>query len=246
MSNQLKSGLGTAAFVAVIVMILLAFGYNPPDPPIPEEGVEVNVGDSDFGMGDSPEPSSETSSYAPPAARQQVATQRTEPAPSVTSSPNSGNVTNPTAQEQPQPENKEPEINRNALFPGKRNTQGGGSQGVTEGTGNQGKPDGNPTSNNYSGNGGGTGVDFQLQGRSAVALPRPPSYTGSDQGKVVIKVWVNQQGQVVRAEAGQKGTTLAKDQYVRQALEYAKKARFSASASAPEEQIGYITYIFKI
>ena len=79
-----------------------------------------------------------------------------------------------------------------------------------------------------------------------MALPRPPTYKGNEQGKVVIKVWVNQQGQVVRAEAGQKGTTLARDQYVRQALEYAKKARFSASTSAPEEQIGYITYIFKI
>ncbi|MBP3763642.1 MAG: hypothetical protein J6I49_07185 [Bacteroidales bacterium] len=246
MSNQLKSGIGTALIMGAIVLVLLAFGYNPPDPPIPEEGVEVNVGDSDFGLGNSPEPSSEASSYTPPAAQQQVATQRTESTVPMPSSPNPGNVTNPSAQPQTQPENKEPEINRNALFPGKRNTQGGGSQGVTEGSGNQGKPDGNPNSDNYTGSGGGNGVDFQLQGRNAVALPRPPTYKGNEQGKVVIKVWVNQQGQVVRAEAGQKGTTLARDQYVRQALEYAKKARFSASTSAPEEQIGYITYIFKI
>ena len=105
---------------------------------------------------------------------------------------------------------------------------------------------GNQNSNSYTGNGGGDGVSFELKDRSAVSLPKPPSYIGNEQGKVVIKIWVNQQGQVVRAEAGQKGTTLPKDQYVRQALEYARKARFSASNSAPEEQIGYITYIFKI
>ncbi len=244
MSNEVKSGLGTAAVVAVIVMILLAFGYNPPDPPIPEEGVEVNVGDSDFGLGNSPEPSSTSSSYAPPAAQQQVATQRTEPAPSVPSSPNQGNVTNPTAQEQPQPENKEPEINRNALFPGKRNQPAGGSQGVTEGSGNQGKPDGNPNSGNYDGNGG-HGGSFSLKGRSAVSLPKP-IYNSNKQGSIVIDIWVDQQGRVTRVEGPAKGSTISDANMVNQAKAAALKARFNADTKAQEVQKGTITYIFKI
>lgn len=248
MSNKVKSGIGTAIIMALVAVVLLAFGYDPPDPPIPEEGVEVNIGDSDFGMGSDPEPASEASNYAPPAAQNQVATQQTEPSISMPSTPNQGNVTNPAAQEQPQVENKEPEINQNALFTGRRNrtNQGGsGSEGNTTGNGNQGNPNGTPNSNNYDGNGG-NGVKADLKGRSAVVLPRPPSYQGKDQGNVVIKVWVNQQGYVVRAEAGQKGTTLAKEEFVQRALEYAKKAKFTPSLDSPDEQIGYITYMFRI
>lgn len=248
MSNQLKSGIGTAIIMALIVVVLLAFGYDPPDPPIPEEGVEVNVGDSDFGSGSDPNPASEASSYAPPAAQNQVSTQHTEPSVSMPNTPNQGNVTNPAAQEQPKVENKEPELNPNATFPGMRNRNrqsGSGSEGQNTGTGNQGNPNGTPTSNNYDGNGG-NGVKADLKGRSAVVLPRPPSYQGKDQGNVVIKVWVNQQGNVVRAEAGQKGTTLAKEEFVQRALEYARKAKFTPSLDSPEEQIGYITYMFRI
>ena len=244
MSNQLKSGIGTALLMAVIVAILLAFGYNPPDPPIPEEGVEVNVGDSDFGLGNSPQPSSEASSYAPPAAQQQVATQRTEASMAMPSSDNPGNVTNPAAQEQPVVENKEPEINRNALFPGKRNSQGGGSQGVTEGTGNQGKPDGNPNSGNYTGSGG-HGGSFSLAGRSAVSLPKP-TYNSNRQGSIVIDIWVDQQGRVTRVEGPAKGSTLTDAAMVNQAKAAALKARFNADTKAQEVQKGTITYIFKI
>ena len=42
MNNRIISGIITAIIMAVVVAVLLAFGYDPPDPPIPEEGVEVN------------------------------------------------------------------------------------------------------------------------------------------------------------------------------------------------------------
>lgn len=244
MSNQLKSGIGTAVFVALVVVILLAFGYNPPDPPIPEEGVEVNVGDSDFGLGSNPEPANAASSYAPPAAQQRVATQQSEPSLAMNSSPTATGVTNPVAEPQPQPENKEPEINRNALFPGKRNTQGGGSQGVTEGTGNQGKPDGTPNSGNYAGNGG-HGDSFSLKGRSAVSLPKPV-YNSNEQGTVVIDIWVDQEGRVTRAEYQPYGSNTANGQLVNQAKAAALKARFNRDTKAQEVQKGTITYKFKI
>lgn len=247
MNAKLKSGIATAAIVllSVLLMSLNIFAYTPPDPPIPEEGVEVNLGDSDFGQGDSPEPASEAANYAPPASQQQVVTQRTEPTVPVPSSPNPGNVTNPAAQEQPVVENKEPEINKNALFPGKRNqTSGGGSQGVSTGQGNQGNPNGTPTSNNYNGNGGGNG-NYNLKGRSAVVLPKP-EYNSNQQGKIVVRIWVDQQGRVVRTEAPYQGSTITTGSLVEQAKAAAKRARFNASTSAPEEQIGTITYIFKI
>ena len=247
MSNQLKSGIGTAVIMALVAVVLLSFGYDPPDPPIPEEGVEVNIGDSDFGLGSDPEPASEASSYAPPAAQNQVATQHTEPSVSMPSTPNQGMVTNPAAQEQPQVENKEPEINKNALFTGRRNrtNQGGtGSEGNTSGTGNQGNPNGTPNSSNYNGNGG-SGTNYRLTGRNAVSLPKP-DYNSNQQGKIVIDIWVNQQGQVTRVEGPAQGSTITNSAMVEQAKKAARTARFNADTKALEEQKGSITYIFTI
>ena len=116
--NKVLSGVITALIMAVVVVICVSFGYNPPNPPIPEEGVEVNLGDSDFGSGDNPEPSQNdaASQYVPPAANERVSTQDIEPTTPINASPNPGTVTNPNAEVQPKEQPKEPEINRNALF----------------------------------------------------------------------------------------------------------------------------------
>lgn len=241
---KLISAICTAVVMAIIVALLLAFGYNPPDPPIPEEGVEVNLGDSDLGFGQSPDPASTASSYAPPAAQERVATQHTEPAPAINAANNTG-VVNPNATEQPKVENKEPEINRAALFTGRRNQNSGtGSQGQSTGTGDQGKPDGNPNSSNYSGNGG-TGGSYSLAGRSAVSLPKP-QYNSNQQGTVVVRIWVDQQGRVTRAEYEPKGSNTSNGDLVSKAISAARKARFNADRNAQEEQRGTITYFFKI
>lgn len=247
MSNKVKSGICTAVIMALVVLVLLAFGYDPPDPPIPEEGVEVNIGDSDFGSGLDPEPASAASSNTPPAAQNQVVTQNTESTASIPSSTNRGTITNPAANEEPQVENKEPEINRNALFTGKRNQSsqnGSGSEGNTSGTGNQGSPNGNQTSTNYTGNGG-AGGNFSLKGRSAVSLPKP-TYNSNQQGRVVIDIWVDQQGRVTRAEYNPSGSNTTNGYLVSQAKAAALKARFNADTNAQEEQKGTITYIFTL
>ncbi len=244
MNNKIISGICTAVIMALIVAVLLAFGYDPPDPPIPEEGVEVNLGSSDMGLGDNANPA--TSSYVPPApaSPNQVATQHVDPTPNIGANEREGNTVKPT-QEQPREETKEPEINKNALFPGRRNQQSGnGSQGVTSGTGDQGKPNGNPNSNNYTGNGGGNG-SFSLAGRSNVTLPRP-DYSSNNQGTVVINIWVDREGKVTRAEYQPKGSNTTNGYLVNQARAAALRARFNADPSAPEEQRGTITYIFKI
>ena len=240
----------TAAFMLLVVAVLLAFGYDPPDPPIPEEGVEVNVGDADFGSGDDPQPSSQQSGYVPPASQNnQVVTQNTETTtPMPTSQRQTPATNNQQPTEQPPTETKpqEPQINQNALFTGRRNNggTGQGSQGVTDGQGDQGNPNGSETSSNYTGNGG-NGTDFTLKGRTKVSLPRP-SYNSNQQGKIVVKIVVNQQGKVIRAEAPAQGSTIANSGMVEQARQAALKARFNADPNAPEDQTGTITYIFKI
>lgn len=245
MNPKIISGISTAIIMAIIALVLLSFGYDPPDPPIPEEGVEVNLGDSDFGSGDDPNPSSTASSYAPPAAQNQVATQQAEPTPPLNASTVQGNTVNPAVTEQPTVENKEPEINKNALFTGRRNqSNGSGSQGVSTGSGDQGKANGSPNSNNYTGNGGGN-VPYSLGSRSSVALPMP-EYGSNKQGTVVVQIWVDRNGHVIRAEYQPKGSNTADGDLVGKAIAAARKARFNADAAAPEEQKGTITYIFKI
>ena len=233
----------------VVAIVLLSFGYDPPDPPIPEEGVEVNVGDADFGSGDDPQPSTEQTGYVPPASsNDRVVTQNTESSTPMPSAQTPSTVAPQQVQEEKPTETKpkEPEINKNALFTGRRNNggQGQGSQGITEGQGNQGKAGGSETSNNYNGNGGGNG-SYSLAGRTNISLPRP-SYGSNQQGKIVVKIVVNQQGRVIRAEAPAQGSTIANSGMVEQARQAALKAKFNADPNAPEEQSGTITYIYKI
>ena len=79
--NKFISGFTTALVLGLIVVICLAFGYDPPDPPIPEEGVEVNLGNSDNGLGDNPMPTASEASSAPrpAAATEHVSTQSHQP-----------------------------------------------------------------------------------------------------------------------------------------------------------------------
>ncbi len=229
----------------LVALVLISFGYDPPDPPIPEEGVEVNLGDSDFGSGSDAQPASEPVPQTAATSPNRIVTQNSEPAPSVDASPVQGNTVAPHPAEPTVAEPKQPEINKNALFPGKRNVSSGtGSQGQSTGAGNQGKPGGTQTSNNYTGNGGGNG-NYTLAGRSSVALPRP-EYNSNVQGTVVVTIWVDRQGRVTRAEYQPKGSNSSDGYLVGQALSAAKRARFNADPAAPEEQKGTITYIFKI
>lgn len=250
--NKLISGAITACCLALVLIVCLAFGYDPPDPPIPEEGVEVNLGNSDNGQGDAPMPDASEASSAPrpAAATENVSTQRTESTTPINTSdkPSTAKHDNPTpTTTKPEPP-KEPEINKNALFNGskakKNNNAQSGSQGNTYGSGNMGKEGGDPNSNRYDGAPGNGGSGFSLTGRSAKALPQPSSST-QKQGKIVVKIWVDRSGNVTQVSAPEKGSTLSDAGLVSQAKQAAMKAKFSAKEDAPEVQTGTITYVFR-
>ncbi len=249
--NKIVSAGTTALALGLILVICLSFGYDPPDPPIPEEGVEVNLGNSDFGFGNNPDPSPSPASSAPrPAsATEQISTQSTEATVPMYSSDNpakSKTVNETPTTTKPEPP-KEPEINTKALFSKSNKAKGnrnGGSEGITGGSGNQGKAGGDPNSKRYDGVPGKGGVGFKLSGRSAKALPEPQGGENRE-GKVVVKIWVDREGKVTRVEAPEKGSTLTEKGYVDRAKAAARKARFTAKDDAPEEQTGTITYIFR-
>ena len=89
----------------------------------------------------------------------------------------------------------------------------------------------------------GNGISFDLGGRGARSLPKP-TYNSPEQGKIVVSIKVNRQGQVTYASAGAKGTTISEINLRQQAENAARKTVFAPDADAPEEQRGTITYVF--
>lgn len=255
--RKIVSGILTAIIILIALLLCMAFGYMPPDPPIPESGVEVSLGNSDMGFGDAETPDKQPASAAPApqpaAANNEYATQNTEQSLSmpskVSKTPSNKQQqeqekAKPAEKEQP----KEPEINNNALFKKRNNTNNsdGGSKGNTTGEGAMGKDNGNPNATGFNGNGGnganGNGIGYSLVGRKALGLPEP-KYSSQAQGKVVITILVDRNGKVVSAE-NSRGTNINDQQLINQCIIAAKKAQFNASETAVEKQKGTITYVF--
>jgi TonB family protein len=126
-----------------------------------------------------------------------------------------------------------------------RNPNGGNTgEGVTGQPGNQGSLNGDINSNNRVGNGGGNGINLNLAGRSFGSTPPKPEYNSKSEGRVVIEIRVDRQGNVVAASTYLKTSTTTDKVLHEAALKAAKMAKFNSDPQAPEIQIGYITYTF--
>ncbi|MCQ2223943.1 MAG: energy transducer TonB [Bacteroidaceae bacterium] len=86
----------------------------------------------------------------------------------------------------------------------------------------------------------------RVKGRDVLGeLPSPASYHQAS-GVVVVDIWVDQYGNVVKAVAGGQGTTTTDAKVWTAARNAAIKAHFNTSADAPALQKGTITYEFKM
>lgn len=87
----------------------------------------------------------------------------------------------------------------------------------------------------------------QVKGRSVMgSLPVPVKDNIQKSGTVVVRIYVNQNGDVINAIAGETGTTVTDRTLWKNAEEAARKAKFNVSRNAPESQEGTITYVFKL
>jgi TonB family protein len=236
---------GTIIVHAFAVLILLLMAFRTPLPLPGEEGVEVDLGMMDQGMGNiQPEkpaiPMASQPEQQQSKSKEDIATSNDEEAPALEKPKN----TKPK-QEKPAEEPK-PQVNKKALFKGSNNPQAGGSEGITGQPGDQGKPNGLAGIKKYDGQGGkGNGTGYDLGGRGAKSLHRPND-DFSEEGIVVVDIWVNRSGQVTRAEVATKGTTLINSDMRQKAKQAALRSTFAADPDAPEEQHGTITYTFVI
>ncbi len=258
-SDKIKGLAGTLLFHTVFLVAILLMALRTPLPLPGEEGVEVDLGYSDQGMGIiQPEeialPDEAQAQPPPPESQpeEEVLTQDVEETP--VSKPK---TEKPREQVKPVPDDKQQQVadqqpaepkqvvNPDALYKGpSQGSSTGGNQGITGTAGDQGRPDGVKDANNYDGTGGsGGGVSYSLTGRKAKNLPKP-DYQSEEQGRIVVTIWVDRAGRVTKAEPGAKGTTIADLTLRNQAKSAALRATFSPSPEAPELQTGTVTYIF--
>ena len=236
---------GTIAVHALVLLVLFLMAFRTPLPLPGEEGVEVDLGMMDQGMGNiQPEkpaiPMAAQPKQEQSQTKEDIVTQNDEEAPAI----EKPKTTKPK-QEKPAEEPK-PQVNSRAIYKGNNNPQAGGSEGITGQPGDQGKPNGLAGVRKYDGNGGkDNGTGYDLGGRGAKSLHRPND-DFSEEGNVVVDIWVNRAGQVVRAEVAQKGTTIINSEMRQKAKQAALRSTFQSDPDAPEEQHGTITYTFVI
>ncbi len=266
---------GTLLFAGLLVGLLHMLGLHYWVPPPPEYGIEVNLGYAELGMGAEPmmaEPAAVTPLPDPtpdptPTPEEAVVTSTDEEAPAIAAQPKPKPKQPERPKPQPKPEPQpvapqpepevkpepekpaEPAVNPLALYPGKRKQRTDDApatgQGIKPGTGDMGSPAGTATATEYGRGGAGGGISFSLAGRTLMSLVKP-EYNSEEQGIVVVKIWVNRQGEVIRTQVGVQGTTTMDEQLWATARRAAMGSRFVPKENAPEEQVGTISYKFII
>jgi len=119
-----------------------------------------------------------------------------------------------------------------------KNGNGGNGDGTSIGDGNGDREDSNPGKG--SGFGGGIGID--LKGRAVVKPPKLPSDT-KEEGRVVVRITVDSEGNVIEADPNGRGTNTSSALLKAKAKQAALATKFNVDGKF-EEQMGTITIIF--
>lgn len=292
LSDNDKKSLGiTVVVYALLILLLFLLRFWPPaDMKIMGGGggggIEMNFGDSDFGMGEnyksevlnvkdqakvtptvtSPDddvisddnaddnvviPKKENVKKTPVAIKKEIVKPVVAPKPTVSKSANdalssilgnkggdgndgkSGNKGSANGN-----------TNSNGYYGNGSGTGSGGGNGSGNGTGSgSGSGSGNGSG---SGGGNGSGSGYSLGNRKALNKPQP-DYTCQEQGRVVVEVTVDRNGNTVNARAGVQGTTNTAKCLLDQARIAAQNTKWSAAdSSSPETQVGRIIYTFRL
>ncbi|GAA4279102.1 energy transducer TonB [Aquimarina mytili] len=122
-----------------------------------------------------------------------------------------------------------------------------GGEGNDKSPGDKGNPNGDPNAKSYYGTGKGLDGDgnYRLGGRKALNKEKFVQNC-NESGIVVVKIEVNQNGNVIRATPGVKGTTNSTPCLMEPAKRAALATRFNSDSKAPVKQVGVIIYQFKL
>lgn len=241
--------IGTITFHLILLLLFIFFGLKTPVP-IPTQSILINFGTSNEGSGEiqpenyNPQKSLENTPE-PISNPQNTATSVNK----VVTSDNTESINinkNKQTEKVTEEVKEEPKVNEKALFPANKNRGGGSSgEGETGNPGDQGDPLGDKNAKSHVGSTGGGSDSYSLGNRKALSKPKP-IYDCKEQGKVVVEIFVDQQGNVVKVNAGVRGTTNSAPCLVSKAEDAARKTKWEADSDAPELQRGYITYNFEL
>jgi TonB family protein len=177
-----------------------------------------------------------------------IVTDESEKEVSVKTNPNAKNDANSeTAVEEPKPSAEL--LNALAKLKSKQKHDGNGEgDGNTGGSGNgtkQGVGDGDGTGhgNNTPGFNGSGGYD--LKGRGLIKKPEKLR-DATEEGIVVVEIIVDENGKVIKATPGQRGSTTTSSNLYAKARQAALTAKFNASPEGAKEQRGTYTFVFTL
>ena len=259
-NNKRDKRKGWATTISVHILLLLLFsiyGLSYSDPP-PEMGIPINFGYDDQGGGNSVAAPAEpletpvvaaTEAVTETAVTQDIVDAVALPDEPEKSKPEEVKPPEPTPTPEPvkpepdqQPDNNLLRATRPSSQTAKSQPSTGSGQGRTTGGGDLGKPTGSLGSQGEGLGGNGNSGNYQLGNRIAQVMPEP-TYDCAGEGVVIVKVYVNRSGKVVKVEGGQRGTT-APSCLIKRAETAAKLTTWEGDPSAPELQTGSITYRF--
>lgn len=123
-----------------------------------------------------------------------------------------------------------------------------GGEGDDNRPGDKGRPDGDPYATSYYGSpgtGNGTGRGYGLNGRSLVSQGKVAQKC-NEEGRVVVRIVVDKNGEVIRATPGVQGSTNTNPCLLAPAKETALMHRWNVDTEAPAQQIGFVVVNFKL
>ncbi|WP_010136887.1 hypothetical protein [Ochrovirga pacifica] len=271
---QKKSAAYTIVFTTLVIFLLFFSGLRYQDPPeeygvaINFGTSDVGSGTPKVNKTIQSAPKN-TQKAAPepipsepkPATQEKVLTQNTEQAPVVEEKKQeekkeivkkvekkTTEKAQPEEKEVPKPKkptpNKEAQNALNNLFGNPSQGEEAQGEGDDAQSGAKGSQQGDPNSNKYYGNDGfGGDGNYLLKGRRALSKPvRKPSC--NEEGTVVVRIEVDNNGKVIKATPGIKGTTNNSPCLLEPAKKAALATKWNPDGNAPQKQVGFIRYKF--
>ena len=278
-TKNTKALVATLIWHGALLLFFIFVGFTMPQPPPPpvDQGLEVNLGNSDQGSGTEqplapgdPAPDARTHTapahvQTPPTAQPRIETndnnndeetainqpKKVKATRQPVIRETAPRVTQTTVAPTPVPAPRHPK----AIFKGGTGTGGNQqdafnksqNEGIAGGHGDQGNPNGDPNSKNYTGNGGtghsGAAIVRGLVGRTFTM----PSFEGdfNENHKVAVDVKVDAGGHVISTSYQPRGSDAsAGSYYAERALELAGKLRFNGSSA--DEQTGTLIFSFRV
>jgi len=216
-------------FMMLMLLFFLLVSLDEPDPPFQEEIIEIEFGgELEGGSAASESQSDEVVEETVTESAEQVDTQDESPV-VVPSGQGSSSTSTNTEEVKPDP------VDNSLGFPG-------GNGGTTDGTGTGPGFGAGTGLEGAGGTGVGPGMGKENLNRKCIDKGGLPVQT-QEEGKVVIDVWVNDKGEVVKVKLNSK-TNTPSNNLIGLAKRFAKTRLYEKLLGAPNQYVGSVTYNF--